>query len=179
MTQRELTDVFWEATVCCQGMDPADPLVQDRVRKSWPKDGLENSNWKPDENVVFIRISPGFDRYGELHDVDHVFDPNAETQKEVVSYHRSYCAMWICYGPDADDNADTIRIGILRQKIREYLAQYNIAVQPHISNPVRMTEQDETGETWERTDLKAEFYQLETREYPEEHIEGISNIQLI
>lgn len=179
MTQSELTDIFWEATVRCLGLNPSADATQSRVRKSWPKAGLENSNWKSDENVVFLRISPGGDHYGDLHDVDHVYDAKTDAQKEVVSYHRSHRIMWICYGPDADADADTIRIGIIRPKIREYLARYNIAVKPHISDPVRMTEQDETGETWERTDLTADLYQLETREYPEDFMEGIPSIRLI
>ena len=179
MTQRELTDVFWEATVRCMGLDPDAEAAQSRVRKSWPKAGLENSNWKPDENVVFIRITPSNDHYGELHESDHVFDAETGTQKEVISYHRSHRAMWICYGETADEDADIIRIGIVRPRIREYLARFNVAVMPHISDTIRVTEQDETGETWERTDLTAEFYQLETREYPEDIMEGIPTIQLI
>lgn len=181
MTQSEITDAIWAATVRCLGMDPDsdDETVQKIVRKSWPSPGLENSNWKPDENVVFLRVTSGTDHYGDLHDVCHDYDADTDQQKAIVIYHRSHRVTWICYGPDADDYADSIRIGVIQPGIREYLAQFKIAIKPHIPEPVRAPEQDETGEIWERSDLVAEFYQLETREYAEDFIDGIPEINLM
>lgn len=172
MTQRELEDLFWRATVMCLDLDPdsEEDEVQRRVRISWPTSETGSSNWERDENVVFLRISPGLDPYGEIQDVEHVYDSQTNTQKEVVYYHRSHRIIWLCYGPDSDDDADAIRIGITQGDIHEYLMASNVAIQPHIRDPIRMPEQDETGEWWERTDLTADFYQLVSREYVENYI---------
>ncbi|MBQ3476787.1 MAG: hypothetical protein IJ893_02765 [Bacteroidales bacterium] len=180
MTQRQLEDLFWRATVMCLGLDPdsEDEAVHKRVRISWPTSETGNSNWGREENVVFLRISPGYDTYGTLHDIDHVYDPETDTQKEVVRYHRSHRIVWVCYGPDSDDDADTIRIGIVRDAVHSYLKASNVAILPHIREPVRVPEQDETGEWWERCDLEADFYQLVTREYPEDFIQTAPEINI-
>lgn len=180
MTQRELEDLFWRATVLCLGLDPdsTDEAVHKRVRISWPTSETGSSNWGRDENVVFLRISPGFDTYGNLHDIDHVYDAKTDTQKEVVRYHRSHRIVWVCYGPDSDNDADTIRIGIMRDAIHSMLIARNVAILPHIRDPVRTPEQDETGEWWERCDLQADFYQLVTREYQEDFITAIPKIKI-
>lgn len=180
MTQKQLEDLFWRATVLALGLDPdsEDETVHKRVRISWPTSDTGNSDWKRDENVVFLRISPGYDTYGTLHDIDHVYDPETDTQKEVVYYHRSHRITWVCYGPDSDNDADTIRIGILRDAVHSYLKAHKVAIQPHLREPVRAPEQDETGDWWERSDLEADFYQLVTREYPEDFINTAPNINV-
>lgn len=180
MTQQQLESVIWRATIMCLGLDPdsEDESVHKRVRKSWPISDTGNSDWGRDENVVFLRITPGYDDYGSLHDIEHVYDRQADTQKEVVSYHRSHSIGWICYGPGSDADADTIRIGILREPVKAYLAANNIAIKPHIREPVRVPEQDKTGEWWERCDLNAEAYQLVTREYQESFMEGTPTINI-
>lgn len=180
MTQRQLENLFWQATVMCLGLDPdsEDEAVHKRVRISWPTSKTGNSNWGRDENVVFLRISPGYDAYGSIHDIDHVYDSETDTQKEVVRYHRSHRIVWVCYGPDSDDDADTIRIGIVREGVHSMLKASNVAIQPHLRDPVRVPEQDETGEWWERCDLEADFYQLVTREYSEDFIDTAPNINI-
>ena len=180
MTQRQLEDLFWRATVLCLGLDPdsTDEAVHKRVRISWPTSETGNSNWRRDENVVFLRISPGYDSYGSVHDIDHVYDPETDTQKEVVRYHRSHRIVWVCYGPDSDNDADTIRIGIVRDAVHSMLKAHNVAIQPHLRDPARVPEQDETGEWWERCDLEADFYQLVTREYTEDIITAAPDINI-
>ena len=167
MTQKQLEDLFWRATVMCLGLNPdsEDEAVHKRVRVSWPTSETGSSNWQRDENVVFLRISPGFDTYGDLHEIDHAYDDETDQLKEVVQYYRCHKINWVCYGPDSDDDADAIRIGILRDAVHSYLKRHMVAVKPHIREPVRMNEQDETGEWWERSDLSGECYQLVTREY--------------
>ena len=180
MTQRQLEDLFWRATVICLGLDPdsEDEAVHKRVRISWPTSETGSSNWGRDENVVFLRISPGYDSYGWVHDIDHVYDPETDTQKEVVRYHRSHRIVWVCYGPDSDNDADTIRIGIVRDAVHSMLKAHNVAIQPHLRDPARVPEQDETGEWWERCDLEADFYQLVTREYTEDIITAAPDINI-
>ena len=184
MTRQQLEDLFWRATVICLGLDPdsEDEAVQKRVRISWPtvdaEDGIVTTDWKRDENVVFLRISPGYDTYGTLHDVDHVYDAQTDTQKEVVRYHRSHRILWVCYGPYADNDADTLRIGMFRDSIRAYLNEHNVAIMPHLRDPVRMPEKDDSGDWWERCDLEADFYQLVSREYSEDVIDQLPDINI-
>ena len=180
MTQRQLENLLWRATVMSLGLDPdsKDEAVRKCVRISWPTSDTGNSNWGRNENVVFLRIAPGSDPYGSIHDIDHIYDPETDAQKEVVCYHRSHRITWVCYGPDADNDADTIRIGIVRDAVHSYLKANKVAIQPHIREPVRVPELDESGEWWERCDLEADFYQLVTREYPEDVITAVPVINI-
>lgn len=178
MTQRQLEALFWRATMCCLGLDPdsEDQSVQRRVRISWPLN--EASDWERDENVVFLRITPGSDTYGTLWDVSHEYDADTDTQKEVVFYHRSHHIAWICYGPEADDNADAIRIGIVQSGVHSILKAQNVSILPHLREPIRVPEQDEAGEWWERVDLEADCYSLCSREYDEEFVSAAPTINL-
>lgn len=180
MTQKQLEDLFWRVTILCLGLDPdnENDSVQGRVRVSWPTSDTGNSNWGRDENVVFLRITPGYDAYGSIHDIEHVYDPETGMQKEIVCYHRSHRIIWVCYGPDSDNDADTIRIGVMRDAIHSILKKQNIAILPHIREPARVPEQDETGEWWERCDLTADFYQLVRREYQEDFIDNPPRINI-
>ena len=180
MTQTELETVFWRATMMCLGLDPYTDkqAEQKRVRISWPYADIGNTNWLRDENVVFLRVSPSLDTYGDLHDVGHEYDEKTDTFKEVITYHRAYTVMWVCYGPACDVDADTIRIGILREPMHSYLLSQNVGVQPHIRQPVRMPEQDASGEWWERCDLTADCYVLGRHEYDADYIEDMPEINI-
>lgn len=180
MTQRQLEDLFWRATVLCLGLDPnsTDEAVHKRVRISWPTSETGSSNWKRDENVVFLRISPGLDSYGDLHEIDHAYESESDQLKEVVRYYRCHQINWVCYGPDSDDDADTIRIGILRDAVHSFLKAHLVAIKPHIREPIRMDEQDESGEWWGRCDLTCECYELVTREYDIGYIAELPDLSI-
>lgn len=170
MEWKQIEDAVWRATVLSMGLDPDAESSQSRVRISWPTSETGNPNWKREENVVFLRIIPGFDPYSKLHDVTHEYDEKSGQLSEVVSYHRALQITWVCYGPDADRDADMIRIGVLRAPIRAYLREHSIAIHPDIGEPVRVPEPDETGEWWERSDLTAQAYELVARKYPSDYM---------
>lgn len=172
LTQRELEDILWRATIKTLGLEPGtdEEYIQKRVRISWPQSDTGNSDWSRDENTVFLRIMPSPDTYTLLKDISHEYDRDADDMKEVVKYHRCFSVGWVCYGPDAFADADAIRIGILRDPIKTYLRKFRIAIIPDIREPVRLNEQDENGEWWERYDVSARFYELATREYHEGRI---------
>ena len=178
MTQTELETVFWCATMQCLGLDPDTDRQseQKRVRISWPSADIGSSNWLRDENVVFLRVSPSLDTYGDLHDIAYELVEKTDRFKEVITYHRDYTVLWVCYGPACDADADAIRIGILREPMHSDLLSRNVAVQPHIRQPVRMPEQDQSGEWWERCDLTAECYVLDTRSYDADFIDAVPAI---
>lgn len=160
MDRPALEKLIWRATIICLGLDPDDkrPEVQGRVRKSWPGADTGNPNWQRDEDVVFLRITPSADPYGNIYDEDY-YGSDSEGGTETVGYHRSWQISWVCYGPGSDRDASMIRVGILRDAVRSYLLRHNVAIQPGIPEPIRIPEPDETGEWWERCDLSAEAYE--------------------
>lgn len=173
LTQKQIEDIFWQATVKTIGLDPDAEMTQDRVRISWPKPGEEGTTWPREDNVIFLRITPTYDDYTIQKDITHVYDSGNDILKEVVDYHRGFSVQWVCYGPESGEYADAIRIGILRTEIGKYLRHYGIAMKPDIREPVRMPELDDSGDWWERHDLTAQCYILFSREYMEGMIEHV------
>lgn len=173
LTQNQIEDIFWQATVKTIGLDPDDAATQNRVRISWPKPGEEGTTWHREDNVIFLRITPTYDDYSIQKDITHVYDSGNGTLKEVVDYHRAFSIQWLCYGPESGEDADAIRIGILRTEVRKYLRQNGIGMKPDIREPVRMPELDDSGDWWERHDLTAQCYILFSRDYAEGMIEHV------
>lgn len=178
LSREQLEDVMWRITVLALDLDKELEYVQKRVRISWPTSETGNSSWNRDENVVFIRIVPGFDDYGNLHDQTYESDPETGTFREVVTYHRCYSVTWVCYGPDADADAENIRIGLFRADVQQYLHEKSLAFLPHIPPANRIPEPDEAGEWWERCDLTAQCYELVRREYAAKEMLVAPNIIL-
>ena len=178
MTRKELENVFWTATVMCLALDPAseDEFVQQRVRKSWPTTETGSTNWKRDENVVFLRITPWNDEIGRYADSSYYFDQDTQLYRERVDFTKSHQIHFLCYGPDSYDDAETIRIGILRANIRQFLQKNRLGIMPHIREPIQMSEQDETGEWWERYDLTVYCYENVTKDYEIGTIEVAPNV---
>ena len=173
LTKEQIEDAFWNATVNVLGLDPDAEATQCHVRISWPKGDAGNSSWKPDENIVFLRITPASDDYTVQRDITHIYHSACDALHEVVTYHRCFSVQWVCFGPDSGEDADAIRIGILRTEIGKYLRHYGIAMKPDIREPVRMPELDDSGDWWERHDLTAQCYILFSREYMEGMIEHV------
>lgn len=163
-SRRQLEDIFFVATAMALGINP-DPLCKEsakRIRFSWPDS--TNSDWKHNDDVVFLRISPRSDPYGEQQDITYD-EGEGGTLKEVVRYHRCHSIDWVCYGPNSDQDADAIRIGILSTPVHDYLMRNSIAILPEIGDPIRFPEQDAGGEWWQRYDLHADMYEGARREY--------------
>lgn len=172
LIRTELEDIFWRVTIKLLGMDPdsEDQAVQQRVRFQYPDGDMGNSDWKRNEDVIFLSISPTDEDYTLLREASFEEDSTGNL-KEVVRYHKCHSLQWICYGPHCDEDADRIRIGILREPVRAYLRKNNLAVLSEIPQPIRISELDEAGQTWERTDLTARCYELAERSYPAAAIE--------
>ncbi len=181
LTQRELEDLLWKATLMALGLEQeADKdYANQRVRISWPQSDTGNSDWGRDENVIFLRITPSPDDFTTIKDITHVYDESRDELKEVVAYHRCHSVNWVCYGPDAYTDADAIRIGILRDPVRAFMRKSGAAVMPGIREPVRLTEMDQAGVWWERYDVTAYFYTLATREYHEGSIDHLPDAPIV
>ena len=182
MTRDEIESVFWKATIMCLGLDPNDEsdFVQKRVRKSWAKADIGTSDWKREENVVFLHIIPRDEETSRTaNNVSFKYDRERDKHQEIVDFYDSYQITWVCYGPDAYEDAQTIRIGILRDAIRTFLQRNKIGIQPHITRPQYFPEQEDNGEWWERYDLTAYFYENVRRVYESESIARGPNIIII
>lgn len=178
LTQRQLENVLRNATLMCLRLDPDNPSeeVQKRIRFSWPNSETGNSDWKREENIVFLRITPGSDPYTLLRDVTYRYDSSTDKQIEEVSYYRHYSVNFIFYGPNSSEDADAVRIGLYREAIKQYLQKNRLAPLTGAREPVRVPEIDETGEWWERSDLFIEFYERVQREYESETVLVAPNI---
>ena len=169
LTKDQLEDIFWDATIMVLGLDPKAESTQKRVRKSWPDSKEGNSDWERDENVIFLQITTADDPYTIPWDISHEADDQGNLQ-EVVRYHKCHNIQWICYGPDSGEDADCIRIGILREPVRAFLRKSRLAVLTDIRQPKRIPEMDDAGQWWERNDLTAQCYELAERRYDEGEI---------
>ena len=176
MTQRQLEDVVWMATVMALGLNPASDATQSAVRISWPLTEENSPNWLRTENVVFIRFEPYSDDYSALWETSHA-DSN-DGFKEAVSNHESYEVLWLCYGPDSLEQAQKLRYGLGREDIRAYLNALSVAFWPHIQMPTHVPEQDRTGAWWERYDVRAPMYCKQVRQYSEGYIDTTPNITI-
>ncbi len=166
LTETQLEDLFWEATVLTLGLDPQAESSQSFVRRSWPEADTGNGSWQRDEDVIFLRVSPNMDSYSSLFDTQYGDDPKTGEYQETVLYHRAFQVQWICYGPHACDNADLIRVGMQRQNVRGKLLKSEIAVIPNVTDPIRAPELDSAGQVWERCDLNIRFYAVTTSTMP-------------
>ena len=176
MTRAQIEDIIWQATVKVLGLDPTATATQSKVRISWPLSETGNPNWTRQENVVFIRLAPTTDDYSSLWDLSHADSSNGF--KESVANHEAYETVWLCYGPDALETAQTLRYGLGRGDIRAYLNANSMAFKPVVAMPTHMPEQDRTGEWWERYDVRAQMYCKQVRQYSEGFIDTTPNITI-
>lgn len=164
LTQNELETVIWRTTMMVLGLDPnsTEQSVQKQVRLSWPVGEGGHPDWKRDESTTFIRVAPSADGLDTTKDISYTFGDNGGI--EHFAYYTCYEVNWIIYGDTAQETADTLRIGAMRQHIREYLAENNLAF-ISVDRPVRSSEQDADGYWWNRFDLQARIYELAHRDY--------------
>ena len=176
LTQNELENAIWRATMMVLGYDPdsSDQSIQSRVRISWPLSDMGSPNWSRDEETVFIRITPTADDYTRLWDI--TYSATDSGLVENVSNHEHYEIEWVCYGVGALETANKLRFGLLRENIRAYLQGQNLAFKSVIDVPVRLMEQDRSGDWWNRFDVRARCYVLAQRQYSEGFIEHTPDI---
>lgn len=175
-TQRELEGIIWRATMMVLGLDPDDASqeVQKQVRISWPLEDTGSPNWSREESTTFIRVSPQTDNLSTTADTSYTFDNNGGV--EHLSYYRCFDVYWVIYGDTAGDTSDKLRMGLLRQNIREYLVGEGLAFIAGAREVMRSSEQDATGEWWNRFDLQAQIYELAHRDYPVTDYIGVTPI---
>lgn len=178
LTRKKREKAIFRATALCLGMDPDTPETHDCIKVSWPLDLPSGSlpGWERDDRRIFIRVVPARSMFANLHDTDYVLDESDEPV-EVVTYHRPHEVSWICYGPDALDDADAIRIGIIRKNVLDVLRSYSLYPLPHIDDPIPANELVD-GAWWGRADLTAQMYEWVKRVYSADIIEVPPEIKM-
>lgn len=155
MQLSEIEELICNVTVDILGLDET---ASERVRIAWPTDGAPA--WKISDDVIFIRVYPRDDPYGQQKSFTQVVnDDESITQTE--GYTNVIAVDWILYGPNSYDDADTIRNGLTHNKILRTNNMHLIFNRPA---PVRFPELF-NGQWWERSSLTAYFNHLVSREY--------------
>jgi hypothetical protein len=131
------------------------------VRISWPADGAPA--WKKTENVTFIKVLPDNDDYNKMRDMEYepIVGDNVNVN-QAMSYTRIIRIMWTFYGPNSEDNSQTIRDQLFYQSIHDTLANNNLYMIMDIDEPIRAPELY-LNQWWERVDMSIRFNELVTR----------------
>jgi hypothetical protein len=153
LTTKQLEDIFWTLTCQLLGIDPEKD--QSSVRISWPKDG--SLGWKITDDIVFVRVTPDDDPYIQQRHVTYEPNPDGTLQK-VAKYTRAHSIHWICYGPDSNEKAETIRNGLYQLETASSLAENNLFLVLSIPAPIRSPELF-NGQWWERAELQVTYYE--------------------
>jgi len=156
LTLTELENLFWNNTALMLSLDPSLATTSEIVKISWPTAGTPA--WEITEDRVFIRVGEKDDDYNILRDIAYT-EQDSATATESTAQTRVVHVHWVCYGPNAYDNAFTIRRNLYNSAYREKLAVSYIYVIPQIATPIRQPELF-ASQWWERTDIEADFNEL-------------------
>jgi len=165
LTLSQLNTLIWETTMTALGYDYTEynsstsPPISMPVRKSWQAEGAPAT--KRTDDVCYIRVYPENNDYNKLRELKYSAINDASVN-QATSYTRVLQVTWIFYGPNSYDNAQTVRDSLFSDNIADELEAKNVYFMPDIDDCTRAPELFD-GQWWERTDLKAYFYELVTK----------------
>jgi len=161
LTLAQLNTLIWEITMTALGYDYTEynsstsPPTSMPVRKSWQTYGAPAQ--KITDDVCYIRVTPENNDYNKIRDVISTkIDDTSINQ--ATSYTRVFQVTWIFYGPNSYDNSQTVRDRLFNDDVSEMLEAQNVYFMPDIDDSIRSPELFQ-NQWWERTDLKAYFYE--------------------
>lgn len=160
MTISELETAFWTITMTMLGYDPASTSsnILGKVRTDWPT--LGQPEFDVTEDLVFLKVVPVDDNYNRIRDMSWVpTDSTGVTLAETYTYTRVIGVSWICYGPNSNEAAQTIRNKMFYAT--DVLDGYGLYLIPDTAEPQRAPEEFNQL-WWERTDLFMKFNTLVT-----------------
>lgn len=131
----------------------SNPLVTSQVRIAYQIQGQPGP--PIDTSTVTIYCLPIDAEYSRMRDLTPTANDTSITQTDVFT--RRWKTHWTFYGPNALDDARAVRSALdTIQFVADYLAGFNLYVDPSIKEPQRGP-QEFQGRYWERIDLEAEF----------------------
>jgi hypothetical protein len=154
-----LMDLVYDVTVLALGLDsdsnPQNILPMNPMNSPA---GLTD----PSNDFAFYRITLTDDQYNRQMDVTNDGDAGDPTTiNRTTKYVRPLRIKWMCYGVDAMEYSDTIRIMLYDPAVKALLAAQGITLVPNIPSPQPAWE-PKGGQWYQRYDLHADFYQLVT-----------------
>lgn len=149
LTTQEIENLFQSLTATITGLDP-----NSGVRIDWPTDGAPG--WAITDDIAFLRVTPSSDRYIQQRDSTFADSGDGVNVNVTASYTRVHAVDWIIYGPNAPDNAETLRNGLYQQTTHDTLAASNVYMILDVGAPARIPELF-NGQWWERADISARF----------------------
>ena len=133
-----------------------------KVRIGWQKQGQPGP--PIDEDTVTIRCDCADDDFSRLRDCVDATSGILNVTTDV--YTVVWRVYWTFYGPSGIDRARAVRSALVTiQQFADILATCNLYVNPSIARPVRVPEENGTGQWWERNDLVVEFNEKVTETY--------------
>jgi len=160
MTIEELESAFWTITMGLLGYDTTDTTLLGKVRTDWPTQGQPGLN--VGEDIVFLKVVPVDDAYNRVRSMTQLpVDSTGVTLNQTYTYTQVVNVAWICYGPNSNANAQTIRNKIFYSTATDLLDSYNLYLVTDTAEPQRMPEAY-NNLWWERTDLTMKFNSLVT-----------------
>lgn len=157
LTAKQCEAFIQSATLDMLGIDPAtDDQAYAKVRISWQTQGQPVSS--PDEDVIYVRAVEFDDPYNRVRDLKFATN-DATTVLSTTMYTRCWEVFWVIYGPNSFDVARQIRSKLFTQDIHDEFAGVSLYLVTDVAAPVRIPEQNDTGEWFERVDFTARFYE--------------------
>ncbi len=155
MLQHDLMDLVFYVTCQILGIDAS--KNPQNIRPLYPVPNpaaLRN----PHNDMVFYLAQFGDAPINRQIDVT-TEGAGTDTITQITKHVRSLTFNWQLYGDNGMENADKIRIGLMRPDVQNMLEQNNISLIPDIPEPVYVPEL--IGMQWySRYDLSANFNQL-------------------
>jgi hypothetical protein len=116
----------------------------------------------PSSDYVFYLVQFTDSPINRQIDVIHSSGTDTSLIDRTIKYVRNLRISWQCYGDDAFEWADTLRIMLFDPTIKELFAAQGISLITDVSEPVFIPEPI-NGQWFHRYDISAEFNQLVTR----------------
>jgi len=160
LTISQLNQIFYNLTITMLGLNPTSFTNKYQpVRISWASDG--QPGWNQFEDVAFIRVIPRDDEYNRIRDMTFT-QIDSQNINQAMSYTRVIEVFWTLYGPNSEDNLQTIRDNLFYDSNHDTLMNNNLYMVMDVPEPKRLPEFFES-KWWERVDFSVSFNELVTR----------------
>lgn len=157
--KNEVMDALFLAVRLALGW--TDEYAQRYLRFSHPtKSGGMSFDLSPEEDAVYMRLTQAALSGQNVVSVNYKGKDDGDAIRE-LGHHTSFGVHFICYGPNATDNAYKLMIGMFVSEISQTLKGVNVAPVKGNSTPVPMSE-PYNAMWFERCDFSMNFYHLRT-----------------
>ena len=167
----QLEEILRQAVLKCLGL-PDDESTSRRVCTGW----LDAPEFENSEDIAFVTVTPSSDPITRQRDTTWI--PNGDGTAEYTETGlRVMSANFVFYGPNANEDAQTVRNRIQMPAAREFLMRSGIGLIIAGHEPVRIPEARD-GQWWERADYSINFNVISSYSERIGTIESLGEIQI-